>query len=777
MRTRLPSWLAPLVGGLALAAVFGAHLAHYHPFFADDGFISLRYAQRLLDGHGLTWTAGEAVEGYSNLAWILLISGLGAVGLDLVDAARLLGGLCGLATVALVFRGRLDGFVPAIALALSGPLAVWSVGGLEQPLVAALLATALVTLGRRLSAPTPGWISGIALALLCLTRPDGPLFVAVFAGVLLLGQRRLRPALHLAALPLVAVAGQLLFRRLYYADWLPNPAWLKANWSGARLADGLDYVGDGLWTLLPVLCLGLLGAVAGGLDRARRGRVALAWTAAIAWTGYVASVGGDIFPAHRHLVPTLVLLAFAGVEGVGWALERAGDRRALAIPLVGLVCALVPLQQGAEANGRARTERWEWDAVPVGRLLRAAFADRDPLLAVTAAGALPYFSKLRCLDMLGLNDRHIARQRAETDGYIAHDHADGGYVLDRAPDLMIWGTPRGGAPRHAAGRQVQADPRFARDYRRVLLETRAPRLMRVTAYVHAEGRLGIERSPERIRYPAWHLGAPAVGVLDGGDALVARIPANTSLKTAPIALPAGRWTLATDPPDGALGLSLESQIPLRLGAQSFAGPATVRVRVRAGRVPSDLRALVFTSSDAPSDPQADRAGRELVLREPPTVDATSPLRLIHAFDAPDAAGWTLDGIAIAVGAVPGQAPILGRTGGVLNSFTPGRGDRQVGRARSPEFSAPPRTALSFRLAGGDSGVGVRLYAGGRAIAQWTGQRDERLRLVRLDLTAHADRPLQLEVFDGATGPWGHVVVDDVQLVPWAPAQSVSKRMP
>ena len=41
------------------------------PFIADDAFISLRYARRLLDGHGLTWTDGQPVEGYSNLLWVL----------------------------------------------------------------------------------------------------------------------------------------------------------------------------------------------------------------------------------------------------------------------------------------------------------------------------------------------------------------------------------------------------------------------------------------------------------------------------------------------------------------------------------------------------------------------------------------------------------------------------------------------------------------------------------------------------------------------------------
>lgn len=61
--------LITLSVSLALAAL-AVHARYYMPFVADDTFISLRYAQRLLEGHGLTWTDGSpAVEGYSNLLW------------------------------------------------------------------------------------------------------------------------------------------------------------------------------------------------------------------------------------------------------------------------------------------------------------------------------------------------------------------------------------------------------------------------------------------------------------------------------------------------------------------------------------------------------------------------------------------------------------------------------------------------------------------------------------------------------------------------------------
>src|ERR1700742_3826290 len=75
-----------LAAGFALGLAI--HAAHYWPFFSDDAFISLRYAQRFAHGEGLTWTAGERVEGYTDLLWVLLLGAVSKLGVDLMVAAR-----------------------------------------------------------------------------------------------------------------------------------------------------------------------------------------------------------------------------------------------------------------------------------------------------------------------------------------------------------------------------------------------------------------------------------------------------------------------------------------------------------------------------------------------------------------------------------------------------------------------------------------------------------------------------------------------------------------
>jgi arabinofuranosyltransferase len=126
--------------GLAFAAGFGLVVwgaIWVGDFIEDDTLISLRYAERLLDGKGLTWNDGERVEGYSNLAWVLACAVLGALGADLILAARILAFSCWVATFGALFmfarcvRATWQGFGAAsIAFGATASLSVWAMGAL-----------------------------------------------------------------------------------------------------------------------------------------------------------------------------------------------------------------------------------------------------------------------------------------------------------------------------------------------------------------------------------------------------------------------------------------------------------------------------------------------------------------------------------------------------------------------------------------------------------------------------------------------------------------------
>jgi arabinofuranosyltransferase len=522
------------------------------PFLSDDALISLRYARRLLDGQGLGWTDGERVEGYSNLLWVLLCALLGAFGIDLVTASRILG-LLGMASAALAVvyaagRSRAGAAAGGLCIAAAAPVAAWAVGGLEQPLLAGLLAWAVVRTWplldgalrhRDLAVP-----AGL-LALLCWTRPDGQLLVASLAAGVVLARRgggRAYLAIGLVAPAAIAVLLQLAFRVVYYGDWVPNTAHVKLAFTPERLVSGWTYLCDGLVSLLPLLLLAGLAVRA----PARTRRIVVVVPVLVAWSAYVVGIGGDIFPAWRHLVPVVVLLALLAAEAVASLPRRLGWGAAVAVPLL----LLWTSERDSEAV-RAHRERWEWDGEVIGRLFAVAFGEARPLLAVEAAGCLPYFSNLPSLDLLGLNDRYLARKGSDQlgRGRIGHELGDAQYVLERRPDLMILhaveGSPRLTGP---TGSGLREDRRFRQWYQLVRFRGTEPH--RVSSYVWVlrdSPKIGIRREPGRIVVPGMFLsdGERLEARLDGdrklgvllleGDVAVVRLP-----------LPAGEWSVTAE---------------------------------------------------------------------------------------------------------------------------------------------------------------------------------------------------------------------------------------
>lgn len=87
---------------------------------------------------------------------------------------------------------------------------------------------------------------------------------------------------------------------------------------------------------------------------------------------------------------------------------------------------------GQATRARETMGRWLKTNVP-----------RGTLIAVDAAGQVPYFSDLPAIDMFGINDFHIGRLAVPTlgQGTPGHEKMDLVYVLTRQPEyVVIYGT-------------------------------------------------------------------------------------------------------------------------------------------------------------------------------------------------------------------------------------------------------------------------------------------------------------------------------------------------
>ncbi|HTK68779.1 MAG TPA: hypothetical protein VL857_03180, partial [Candidatus Eisenbacteria bacterium] len=301
--------------GIALALiVLVVHVRTYF-FLTDDSFISFRYARNLVHGHGLVFNpGGERVEGYTNLLWVLLLSGFGVFGLPMETMASVLSIAATLALFAIVVRfawTRLpDGqkwiaVIPALLLAATRSFAVWATSGLETRLFDFLLVAGVLRLVHEVehvhadgSPPRPlaPWILGLA----ALTRPDGLLVGGcAFLTAFVYQWRRSGRAPWRTALawwPMaLLVGGHFAFRRAYYGDWLPNTFYAKV---GAKhsLDAGLRYLA--LFALEYGVVLWIPGIAAGVAARARTKSAflpALFLATILPHVLYVATIGGDHF--------------------------------------------------------------------------------------------------------------------------------------------------------------------------------------------------------------------------------------------------------------------------------------------------------------------------------------------------------------------------------------------------------------------------------------------------------------------------------------------------
>lgn len=574
---RIPPDRLWLVLFLAFWGILAIHACLYLPFVADDALISLRYADRLIEGKGLTWTEGRPVEGYSNLLWVLLVALLGAAKVDLIAAARILGFVCmGVVILAVLLwysreRNGETGW-PAVCLGLlfftlATPVAVWTIGGLEQPLLAASLAVAIVCCWRAIEDGDTNARAlvgaSFALGLICLTRPDGPIFtVAAVAGIMLGRSAARRPVAgaYMVLLPLFPAAfygGQLAFRLAYYGEWIPNTALVKITPSAHHLQMGMMYGAGGVLALAPFSFLAFGSMLVGLRDKARMERIVLLYTLLGFWLFYFVLVGGDVMPAYRHFVPLIVIGAFALIEGADmlgrWLENRPGSWRVAAGAILALLFVpFMAIQLHAPENRRAVEERWEWEGKVLALVLKEAFSDEQPLLAVTAAGCLPYWSELPCLDMLGLNDYHIARHKPEIigRGRLGHEMGDGAYVFGRRPDIICFHI---GSKYDSfrSGEEMMGMDEFFEQYSPVRVRGTNPHAFTGTLWFLKESeKIGIRRSPDQIRIPGFLLnGNPdTVARLDGGRLVVSVVadePATMSLEgVAP-----ADWTVAVKSPD------------------------------------------------------------------------------------------------------------------------------------------------------------------------------------------------------------------------------------
>ncbi|TPV96329.1 MAG: hypothetical protein B7733_05020 [Myxococcales bacterium FL481] len=466
------------VQGVRMAAVVGTYLlctAVFVDWHVDDAAITYAYSENLATGLGLRLHPNlPTEEAYSNTLWMLVLAGARACGAPIPWVAKLLG--TGLGVLCIVGTARLlardtGQWLSALNIALLGslfctaPFVIWSVSGLEHALQAAGF-LGLVACGG-VGSPRQRWRFSAIGAGLVLVRPEAPLILAAVAISHAWDRwrerRTLAPILQLwtlPVLPLLALAGLVLFRIAYFGDPLPNPYYAKGT--SATPARLLNLVGGAWEYVFSWLRAGGIGALFGVwvfLPAQRLPptvRVALAIVGAqVAFAVYT---DGDWMGHWRFMAPVVPMLAFI----TGYAHAANAAERSCQLPLkVPLAIAAVTFIGISSVRHfiefRARPTTPFASVAHVGQRFAALSADlgiERPRLAHHDAGGTSYRSGVELVDLAGLGNRTIAKNMR--DHTFVHR-----YLLEHAQPDFVFGS----ASTFAAGiSRFHETPRFERDY-------------------------------------------------------------------------------------------------------------------------------------------------------------------------------------------------------------------------------------------------------------------------------------------------------------------------
>lgn len=478
----------PLGALLALLLLWGGFLIFRTSFVAEDGkryfclfddaMISMTYARNLVEGHGLNWARhGAPVEGFTHPLWLLPMVAANLLPVELRFRSlpvQLLSLAVLVLLVLAVRRLMLSWFsgerarhwghwMPAALMtAFCYSLAYWSFMGMETGLQAllAVLAVhlAIASVEGRRERHLELWAVCAAAYLL---RMDMLLLVlAVQAWVAARGglRRDRRKWLLGLGLFLAAALCYELFRWAYFHDLLPNTYYLKMTGVPltVRLLRGLLALEVFVLDHLPLLLLAGIGAVP--VLRHNR-RLELPAGIFVLYCAYSVWVGGDAWDlteevplrANRFIsfvLPLLFVLLNAVLNRALDAWKPMGKWVVGAAGALGLLLVNGLWPGGSDWRlmiGTRRPPQVESHRKVLRQLHRMQRIVRPGATVATAWAGIPaYFSDYRMVDILGFNDRHVARLPGRLRGEEfrpGHDRWDFDHLLGRVrPDafFQIW---------------------------------------------------------------------------------------------------------------------------------------------------------------------------------------------------------------------------------------------------------------------------------------------------------------------------------------------------
>jgi arabinofuranosyltransferase len=430
----------------------------------DDAYITYRYSNHLAQGYGFRWNIGEdPTEGFTNILLVISLVPFIKSGIDPLLATRVLSILAALGLGFLFsfeaktqFRGS---YLESILLgALFLPLsflAQLSMIGLETVIFTFFLFLSFLILVSYLNIPRREKLIcfGFIQFLTFLLRPEGLILSILFILFLLLNKSSISVesyksiAINMLSLGLPLMCF-MAWKLLYFSTILPNPFYIKASSSGVVSGFGLFSV---LIYYIYSFRLVALAAFSSKISTNQLFPTRLALWFIIAYTLFYVRIDTlmDFYSRFLYpITPFLFYITIPAIISIYRRLSRLTQYSANNYIITSGFFILLFIYTPNIPNDVLRAIRFQSNytdpellmqkEITIAKKLSQYKDIRNISIAFGDAGVIPYYTDSEFLDLVGLNDHFIARERD------IHRLTD--YLFGKKTTLIILPTNRDFTP-------------------------------------------------------------------------------------------------------------------------------------------------------------------------------------------------------------------------------------------------------------------------------------------------------------------------------------------
>ncbi len=457
-------------GHLILAVLlYTCGVWYFFNFTIDDAYISMRYAENFANGNGLVYNpTDDPLEAYSNFIFVLLESLLVILGLKSVIAVKVMsysfgiGNLLLLNVIGQLILGaknkRNEIGIILILVATSSPFIIWTVGGLETlqftfTILAVFTSYLYAEQSKDIKLKSKWYLLGDTLALVVmLSRPEGILFT-FGAFVYRVINKSFMGSVYISVLIII----YFIWKWSYFGDLMPTPYYAKAyqiDFLGG-IHRAYEFLKINLNFIYIIVLPTIFTTIILKFKQQQYGVQLFAVLFTLIYLLYILSLGYQVSmdDAYRYYVPLIILMAILFFFSINFTSYKLSNGVMISLIVLLVIIRITDLKTAWEKD-------INWDAlnykvsgksigyglvsghIALGKWLNEN-ADKNSVIVVHDAGAIPYFSRLRTIDvwslcdktMLDLNKLYKAASTKEEKAMINKRKLE--YLLQEDPDYII----------------------------------------------------------------------------------------------------------------------------------------------------------------------------------------------------------------------------------------------------------------------------------------------------------------------------------------------------